>query len=359
MERLKVAVIFGGASSEYEVSLLSAASVLRNMSADRFETVRIGITKQGRWYKYDGPVEKIEDGSWVRDIDLLTPCVISPDRGVRGLVTFFNGSYKNEPVDVAFPVLHGKNGEDGTIQGLFTLAGIPFVGCDVLSSAACMDKAVTSTLLDHAGIPHTAWAAVRPADLADFGALEKELSQKLGYPIFVKPANAGSSVGVTKAHDAAELRRALELAFRYDVKAVAERTVAGKELEVAVLGNDMPEASVVGEIVPCNEFYDYDAKYLANKSETLIPARITEAQARTIRETAVEAYRALGCAGLARVDFLMDGATGDIYLNELNTIPGFTSISMYPKLMEASGTAYARLIERLVALAAARAKENA
>ncbi|MEA4912792.1 MAG: D-alanine--D-alanine ligase family protein [Oscillospiraceae bacterium] len=358
MERLRVAVLFGGASSEYEVSLLSAASVLRNIPKDRFETINIGITKQGRWYKYAGAVESIENGAWTHDIDNLTPCILSPDRGVHGVVTFAGGSYRNERVDVVFPVLHGKNGEDGTLQGLLTLAGVPFVGCGTLSSAVCMDKAVTSTLLDAAGIPHTPWAAVLPAQLADFDALATQLEQRLGYPMFVKPANAGSSVGVTKAHDKGELRGALDAAFRYDGKAVVERTVVGKELEIAVCGNDRAAASAVGEIVPCNEFYDYDAKYLANKSEALIPARISDAQAREIKERAVEAYRALGCAGLARIDFLLEEATGKIFLNEPNTIPGFTSISMYPKLMAASGVPYSELIARLIDLAVERAGES-
>ncbi len=358
MERLKVAVIFGGASSEYEVSLLSAASVLRNIPRDRFETVNIGITQQGRWFKYDGAVEKIEDGSWVRDIDKLTPCVVSPDRAVHGLVTFFMGSYKNERVDAAFPVLHGKNGEDGTIQGLFTLAGIPYVGCDVLASAVCMDKTVTSALLDGFGVKHAPWAAVFPRELDDFDALEARLSEKLGYPMFVKPANAGSSVGVTKARDAGALRKALALAFKHDRKAIVERTIVGKELECAVLGNGEPLASVPGEVVPCNEFYDYEAKYLAGTSETLIPARIDGDTQRALRETAVKAYKALGCTGLARVDFLYEEATGELYLNEPNTIPGFTAISMYPKMMEASGTPYPELIARLIELALEREKEN-
>lgn len=358
MSKRKIAVIFGGVSSEHEVSLLSTASVLRNIPRERFDTVNVGITKNGRWFRYDGEIEKIENGEWENDNEKLTPAAISPDRSVHGLVYMGkNGGYSTEYVDAAFPVLHGRNGEDGTIQGLFTLAHIPFVGCDLLSSAVCMDKAVTNALLDHFGIKRCAWRSVLKKDMDKFDGLERSLRAELSYPMFVKPANAGSSVGITKAHNKDELLEAFTIAFQHDKKIVVERNIVGKELEVAVLGNDAPIASEVGEIVPCNEFYDYDAKYLAGTSETLIPARITEEQSRTIRETAVRAYTLLGCSGLTRVDFLLEEATGEIFLNEPNTIPGFTSISMYPKMMEHSGIPYSELIEKLIDFAAERTEE--
>ncbi len=359
MSKKKIAIIFGGASSEYEVSLLSSASVLKNISLGRFDVVNVGITKDGRWFKYDGSVEKIESGEWTDDESNLTACVVSPDTGVHGLLYLKkDGSFEAERIDAVFPVLHGRNGEDGTIQGLFTLAKIPFVGCDLISSAICMDKAVTNALLDHFGIMRAPWASVLKRNIGQFDGIERRLRTQLLYPMFVKPANAGSSVGITKAHNKDELFEALNIAFQHDVKAVVEKTIVGKELECAVCGNESPTASDVGEIVPCNEFYDYDAKYLAGTSETLIPARITDEQTDTVRQTAVRAYTLLGCSGLSRVDFLLEEATGEVYLNELNTIPGFTSISMYPKMMAHSGTPYDELISKLIELAIERTEEK-
>lgn len=359
MSKKKIAIIFGGASSEHEVSLLSTASVLRNIPRDRFDTINVGITKDGRWFRYDGETEKIENGEWIKDEENLVSAAVSPDTSVHGLIyKDKNGAYCAERIDAAFPVLHGRNGEDGTIQGLFTLANIPFVGCDLLSSAVCMDKAVTNALLDHFGIKRCAWRSVLKKDMDKFDGIERQLRAELCYPMFVKPANAGSSVGITKAHNKEELLEAFSIAFQHDKKIVVERNVIGKELEVAVLGNDAPVASEVGEIVPCNEFYDYDAKYLAGTSETLIPARITKEQSDEIRKTAVRAYSLLGCAGLTRVDFLLETETGEIYLNEPNTIPGFTSISMYPKMMEHSGVPYSELIAKLIDLAIERTEEK-
>lgn len=357
MERKTIAILFGGASSEHDVSLLSAASVLRNIPRDRFDVLTVGITKDGRWFLYRGDIESIETGAWEQHPDNL-PCVISPDTATHGLLVLgADGSYETHRVDAVFPVLHGRNGEDGTMQGLLTLAGIPFVGCDLLSSAACMDKAVTNTLLDQFGIPRAPWQVVMASEMTEFDTVESRLASALAYPMFVKPANAGSSVGITKAHDKAELKEALALAFKHDKKAVVEKTIIGKELECAVLGNDDPIASVVGEVIPCNEFYDYEAKYLAGESKTLIPANITAEQSDALRAAAVRAYKALGCAGLARVDFLLEESTGAILLNEPNTIPGFTSISMYPQMMAHSGVAYPDLIARLIELALERGGE--
>ncbi len=274
---------------------------------------------------------------------------------MHGLVTVgADGRAVCERVDVVFPVLHGRNGEDGTVQGLLQLAGIPFVGCGVLSSAVCMDKAVTNTLLDACGIAHAPWRSLRRHELPALGAHIAEWEDSLGYPMFVKPANAGSSVGITKARDRGELEAALGLAFEHDDKAVIEKTIVGRELECAVLGNLDAAASVVGEVLSANEFYDYDAKYINARSRTVIPAALTEAESRAVRETAVRAFLALGCAGLARVDFLLEQETGRLYLNEPNTIPGFTSISMYAKMWEAAGLPFPALIDRLFSLALER-----
>lgn len=347
-----VCVLFGGVSSEYEVSLRSAASVLRNLDPDQYEIVMVGITRDGRWLRYHGAVSAIEDGTW-QDGDVC-PCILSPDRQHGGLLAIHAHTITPIAIDVVFPVLHGKNGEDGTVQGLLALAGIPFVGCGVLASAACMDKDVSHTLLEAAGVPKTKLMALTRQDIADFDALEQTLSQTLSYPMFVKPANAGSSVGVSKAKNAQELRDAISLALSHDRKIVVERTLTGKEVEVAVMGNEAPVASaVVGEIVPHNEFYDYQGKYLDNSTDLYVPARISEETIEQLRKTAVRAYSALGCAGLARVDFFVTDA-GEIVLNEINTMPGFTSISMYPKLFEASGIPYPELIDRLIDHAIAR-----
>lgn len=358
MAKLKVAVIFGGVSSEHEVSLRSAASVIRNMPANRYEPIQLGITKEGVWYRYFGETDRIEDASWINDTENLIPAFISPDRRLHGIVGGADGDdFQPARIDVAFPVLHGKNGEDGTIQGLFELAGIPYVGCPVLASAVCMDKAVTNTILDHYHIKHAPWRALLKRELGDFEARADQWEAVLGYPMFVKPANAGSSVGITKAHNRGELRAALDTAFLHDNKAVIEKTIVGRELECAVLGNLDPIASVVGEILPVAEFYDYDEKYNSAADNTVTQADITPQQQAAIQKISAEAYLLLGCRGMARVDFLLETTTGEIYLNELNTIPGFTAISMYSKMLEASGIAYPELIGRLIDLAVERAGE--
>lgn len=349
----KVAIIFGGVSSEHEVSLHSSASVLRRIPRDKYEPVMLGITRDGRWLLYRGGVDKIESGEWESDAANV-PAVISPDRAHHGIIALNNSGAEIIRIDLAFPVMHGRNGEDGRIQGLFQLAGIPFVGCDTLSSAVCMDKAVTNALLDHFDIARCPWALINAHERADAETHMDEWEERFGYPMFVKPANAGSSVGITKAHDRAQLREALALAFEHDDKVLVEKNVSGKELECAVLGSDDPIASLVGEIVPANEFYDYEAKYANAESKTIIPARITAPQQAKIQQQAVRAFRLLGCSGLARVDFLLDAQSGEIYLNELNTIPGFTSISMYSKMLEASGISYPEQLSRLFELALER-----
>lgn len=350
MGKKTVAVLFGSVSSEYEVSLRSAASVLRNIPRDRYDVVTVGITKDGRWYEFGGAIDDIEADRWLEN-GPVTPAVVSPDRSCGGLLRQAPGGPENVPVDVIFPVMHGEHAEDGTIQGLFEMAGIPYVGCGVLASSTCMDKDVTHILLEAAGIRTAPYVALVRPQLAQFAAIEPSLREKLGYPMFVKPANTGSSVGVGKAKDKEGLRAALEDAFRYDRKVVVERAIVGDEVECAVLGNYTDAvAAVVGEIVPHHEFYDYEGKYLDDSTDLYIPARISKETSETIRTTAVRAFAAMGCTGLARVDFFA-ARDGGVILNEINTLPGFTSISMYPKLFEAAGIPYPELIDRLIRLA--------
>lgn len=353
-DRKKLLVIFGGASSEHEVSGRSATAILNHISRDRYDVLTIGITKEGKWYLYSGDVQRIFDGSWKEDPSLL-PAYLVPDTSVHGIVIQTPEGLKTERIDVIFPVLHGKNGEDGTIQGLFTMSGIPYVGCDTISSAICMDKAVAHSLLMSAGIEqaHYLWFYADRYINNPEGAekIRLKVDARLKYPIFVKPANAGSSVGISKVHSIGELDAAVEKAAREDRKIVVEEGIVGQEVECAVLGNRDAEASVVGEIGASAEFYDYDDKYVNGTSQLYIPARIPESTMEEIRKTAVRAYRLLGCSGLARVDFFVTEPEGTVILNEINTLPGFTSISMYPKLWEATGLPFEDLTEKLIELA--------
>ena len=350
----KALILFGGVSSEHDISLISAKSVIENTPKDKYDIITVGITKDGRWYLYTGDVENLPEDKWLCDKDKLKPAVISPDRADHGIIVLGEKTEKIK-VDVVFPVLHGKNGEDGAVQGLLQLAGIPFVGCDMISSACCMDKVITNTLLDEAGIAQAKWLGLKEHEYKENGEeFIKKAEEYLGYPIFVKPANAGSSVGVSKAADKDSLKRAIAKAFKEDTKLVLEEGITGKEIECAVLGNEEPIASLVGEIESCNDFYDYDAKYINEASKLYIPARIEQKISDEIRETAVRAYKALGCSGLARVDFFVREGDNKVLLNEPNTIPGFTSISMYPKMFQKSGVEYPELIDRLFMLACER-----
>ena len=379
-KKLRVGILFGGRSGEHEVSLLSAASILQAIDRNKFDVTPIGITKEGRWLAAGDARGMLQAGASAaprhfRAGDPETtpgakllqegmPTLLAPEpRSSGGLVR--NQGQADQALDVVFPVLHGTFGEDGTIQGLFELAGIAYVGSGVLGSAAGMDKDAMKRLFAQAGLPivkhvtllRAEWEKSPPKCIA-------RIEAALRYPLFVKPANLGSSVGISKAHDRKELAPALTLAGRYDRKLVVEEGVGGKkgrarELEVAVLGNDDPKASVVGEIVPGKEFYDYEAKYLSEGSVPVIPAKLTRAESKKIREMAVAAFRACDLAGLARVDFLMEpGGKRRIFLNEVNTLPGFTQISMYPKLWEASGLSYRDLITRLIELALERHAEK-
>lgn len=340
-------VIFGGCSSEYAVSLRSCASVLRNIDSSKYNVITLGITKDGAWYLYNGDIDSIENDTWCND-EFTTPALLSPDKKDKALIILNDmGAYEKIAVDVIFPVLHGKNGEDGTIQGIFELAGIPYVGCGLLASGMCMDKAVTNTLADAAGIDGAKWAAFTEAEYRQGSVNLSAIEEKLGYPIFVKPANAGSSVGISKAHNHTELLAALDVAFANDYKAVLEETLVGREIECAVMGNESPVASCIGEILPTAEFYDFDAKYVDNSTGLAIPADLPVDVSEKVRAAAVNAYITLGCRGLSRVDFFLCD-DGRICLNEINTLPGFTSISMFPKLFGHVGIPYSELIDKLI-----------
>ncbi len=353
MSKIKVAVLFGGASSEHEVSVVSATSVLNNISKEKYDVVMVGITKDGRWLEYTGAVEDIASMKW--ENEPARTAIISPDPSHHGLLLMDGSSVELCPIDVCFPVLHGKNGEDGTIQGLFQLANIPYVGCDLISSADCMDKAVTHTILEAAGIPMAKWELVTMADMENFDEKAEKMEAHLGYPMFVKPANAGSSVGVNKAKTREQLKEACYIALKEDRKVIVEEFIDGREVENAVLGNENAEAShVCGEITPLVEFYTYDAKYNDASTELHLPAKISDELNQQIRETAVKAYKAIGCGGLSRVDFFVKRDGSGIILNEINTLPGFTSISMYPKLWAASGVPYEQLIDKLINFALER-----
>ena len=332
-------ILFGGKSGEYEVSEMSAASVLSNIDTDKYNIIKIGITKDGRWFKTDASPEQIKSGEW--DSMPKQSAFLSPDTSHHGI--FVEGKLQN--VDVIFPVMHGDYCEDGCIQGLFELSGIPYVGPGVLASAAGMDKSATKLFAAASGVPQAKWYITSPA--ASEEEIEK-IESEFSYPIFVKPCNAGSSLGISKAGNRAELEKAIAEATKFDSKILCEEYIDGYEVECAVLGNEDTRASVVGQITPSNEFYDYSAKYIDNASGLTIPANIPEETAEKIREYAVTVFKALGCRGMSRVDFFVLRGSGEIKFNEINTLPGFTSISMYPKLWEKSGIPYSELIDKLI-----------
>lgn len=355
MSRLKVAVIFGGKSNEHDVSLVSAAHVIKSIPKDKYEVTCIGITKKGHWLKYIGSVDEIPGGKWEQHPDNV-PCVLSPDPLHKGFLAIRqDGTVQNVKTDCVFPVLHGKNGEDGTVQGLLQMSEIPFVGCGCISSAMCMDKEITHTVLEANGIRTAKWVTILESQLdSELSSKCDEMEERLTYPMFVKPANCGSSVGISKASDRNELIAGIKLAFAHDKKVIVEEGITGSECECAVMGNDKPFASAVGEIKAANDFYDYEAKYENAESQTVIPADISSSASEKIRETAVNAYKIMGCEGLARVDFFLCG-NGDVILNEINTLPGHTPISMYPQLMEHEGLSPEEQEDRLIKLAFERA----
>ena len=354
-EKMCVVVLFGGMSSEHEVSRVSAGTVVTNMDRSKYEVMTIGITKAGRWLYTEATTAQMADGSW-EELAGNMPCVLSPDRADHGLILFTPaGQVEKIHVDVVVPVLHGLWGEDGTVQGLLELAGIPYVGCGVLASAVCMDKAVANALFDANSIPHTKWAAASRWEIeSDPEGVCDGVIAKLGWPIFVKPANAGSSVGISKASDRAQLKDAIQLALRNDRKIVFEAFVDGQEVECAVIGSDPAVSTRPGEILAGAEFYTYDDKYKNGVSQTVIPAHLPEEKLDEVKTYAAMAYTALNCEGLARCDFFVEKGTGRVLINEINTLPGFTSISMYPKLMEHDGIPVPALFDQLIALALER-----
>jgi D-alanine-D-alanine ligase len=363
-EKLRVGVIFGGQSGEHEVSLVSAQGIMNAMDREKYEVIPIGITKEGRWLTSGEPMKLLQaggPGAAGQIADAQRPEAGTRELVVRNRRDLVPGTSETgfPQVDVVFPVLHGPYGEDGTVQGLLEMADIPYVGAGVLGSALGMDKIAMKAAFQSHGLPVVEHLALKRKDWErDPEAMMELIEKELGYPCFIKPANLGSSVGISKVHQRSELAPALGLAARYDRRMLAERAVNAREIEVSVLGNDEPIASLPGEIVPCREFYDYIAKYIDERSELIIPAELPPEVTRRIQDLAITAFLAVDCAGMARVDFLLDKDTGALYLGELNTIPGFTPISMYPKLWEASGISYSELIDRLIELALERHADN-
>jgi len=348
-DRIRLVVLFGGQSAEHDVSCTSALNVLQAADHDRYDVVPVGITREGRWVSSGQAVAALEAGARALPSPDGAPATseIEPLPAVAG-----------DRV-VVLPLLHGPMGEDGTVQGLCELAGVPYVGAGVAASAVCMDKGLTKAVLAAHGLPHCRYVAVREADIGDHGVLAARVGDELGWPVFVKPANLGSSVGVSKVHGPGELSAAVAEALRFDEHLVIEEAVVGREIEVAVLGNERPRASLPGEIVPGAEFYDYDDKYLTDAADLRVPAELTDAEVAAVQHLAVEAYRAVRCDGMARVDFFYEADGRGWLVNELNTIPGFTPISMYPKLWEASGLPYPELVDELVRLAVERHERRA
>ncbi|MBQ6839563.1 MAG: D-alanine--D-alanine ligase [Oscillospiraceae bacterium] len=351
MKKLNVCVLFGGISPEHDVSLRSAESVLNNMDTEKYNIFPVGITKDGKWILFGGKDYSLLPGGAWQNHPENRPAAISPVRG-QGLLIFEGDCVVQELIDVVFPVLHGENGEDGAMQGLLQMAGIPYVGPHVSASAVAMDKTLTKLVVDIAGVPQAAWELVRSESLEhQLDSIVERLENRFDYPMFVKPAGTGSSVGVSKAADRESLVKALRHAGTFDKKILVEEFIHGREIEVAVMGNESPVASICGEIDSGAEFYDYDAKYITDTSVAYIPARIGEDVAEKVRDAAVQVYTAVGCRGLSRVDFFVTYEDERLVFNEINTLPGFTSISMFPKLFAASGIPYDQLIDQLLELA--------
>lgn len=350
MDKKTVAVLFGGQSSEHEVSCVSAATIIRNINKDRYDIVLIGITKEGHWLKTES-VEKIESGEWKNG---TTNAIISPDAADKAVLFIEDGKVTKIKIDVAFPVLHGLYGEDGTVQGIFELAKIPYVGCGVLASAVSMDKFYTKVIVEHIGIRQAAFEPVYTKEFADMDKVVDRIEARFAYPVFIKPSNAGSSQGVSKAHNREELIEGLNKAGVHDRKILVEETITGRELECAVFGGDAPVASGIGEVLAAAEFYDYDAKYNNAESRTVISPELPVGKEEEIRQAAVKIFGAVDGFGLSRVDFFLENGTNEVVFNEINTLPGFTSISMYPMLFAAKGIEKPELVEKLIELAMTR-----
>jgi len=350
MNKLNIALIFGGKSGEHEVSLVSTASIYKHIDKDKYNVFTIGITKEGTWMYYEGSEENIKNGNWVNLANKKVEVNLVPSGNKEVGIIFEDG--RVEKIDVLFPVLHGPYGEDGTIQGLFEISQIPYVGCGVLASSVGMDKLICKKVFSEIGLPQVNYTDTsRWAFNMDSEKELNDIEAKLSYPIFVKPANLGSSVGISKATDREELLKGIEEALKYDSRIVLEQGIDAREIEVAVLGNDEVKASIAGEIKPAKDFYDYEDKYINGASTYDIPANISEENMENIRRMAVEAFKGIDGKGLSRVDFFIDRNSGEIFINEINTLPGFTNISMYPKMWEATGLPYTQLIDKLIELA--------
>ena len=362
--KMRIGILFGGRSGEHEVSLRSARSVLQAIDREKYSVSLIGITKNGRWIGGENPLAALEDGDEAIErcpdtillIDPVDNSLIQISRNRNDETIYIN---KTEDLDVIFPVLHGSFGEDGAVQGLFELADIPYVGSGLVGSSVGMDKGVFKSVMCSAGLPVLPSMTVNRSEYrSDTAIMVDRIIRKLTLPVFIKPANLGSSVGITKASNIGELKSGLDEASKWDRRIVIEEGVDAREIEVSVLGNDDPQVSIAGEVVPQRDFYDYDAKYVSDDSELLIPAPISPDQLVRIQEMAIAAYKAVDCSGMARVDFLLDKSSGKVWINELNTIPGFTNISMYPKLWQASGIEYPELIDKLIELALERKEQR-
>ena len=350
MDMKTVVVLFGGQSSEHEVSCVSAATIIRNINMEKYKVLLIGITKDGHWIKTDS-VEDIESGAWRNG---KVNAVISPDASEKSVLLIEDGKVSGIKADVVFPVLHGLYGEDGTVQGILELARIPYVGCGVLASAVSMDKFYTKIIAEHIGIRQAAFEPVYTKEFDDMESIADRVEKRFSYPVFIKPSNAGSSKGVSKAHNREELISGLKSAGEHDRKILVEETIVGRELECAVLGGNNPVASGVGEVLAAAEFYDYDAKYNNNESRTVISPDLPEGKTEEIRNAAVRIFEAVDGFGLSRVDFFLENGTNEVVFNEINTLPGFTSISMYPMLFAKQGIEKPELVERLISLALSR-----
>ena len=346
-----ILVLFGGVSPEHEVSLVSGTAVLNNLNKEGRRILPVGITKEGKWLLFGGEnYDDIAAQKW-EDNPANKRAFLSPETGV-GLRVITGDKIETVPVDLIFPVLHGENGEDGSIQGLFQLTQIPFVGCGVCAAAASMDKSVTKLIAATTGVRQAEWLTLRRTKFEkDPGAMCAKIMEKLAFPLFIKPCSTGSSVGVSKVKNEEQLLPALQTAFKFDKKILAEEFINGKEIEVAVLGNEEPVAATAGEIDAGAEFYDYETKYVTSTSTPYIPARIDDQTMKDVRKWAVKIFTALGCTGLSRVDFFVTRDTNEIVFNEINTLPGFTSISMYPKMWAADGVGFSELLDRVIALA--------
>ncbi len=348
MSKKVVVVLFGGQSSEHEISKKSAFTIISNLSKDKYSVIPIYISKDGQWKIYDGPIENICNTEWEA---YSTNAIISPDVSHKGIIRIVGDKIKIMPIDVVIPVLHGKWGEDGTIQGLLELAKIPYVGCGVLSSAVCMDKLYTKIIANSIGIEQANYKVVYKYEIENINSIYKDIEKEIGYPCFIKPANAGSSKGISKANNKQELLDAINNALLYDIKVIIEQNINGREVECAVLGNYDVKATNVGEVLSALEFYDYDAKYNNPESKTVIPANIEESISKEIQEKAIKIFKALDGRGLSRVDFFIENDTNKVIFNEINTFPGFTSISMYHMLWKNKGILLPELLDNLIELA--------